>query len=435
MSQKSTTRSAVGKAKQTDASEAILALASDWEKQASEGLKALRKLKKAKKPKQDKPPFLHKSGRWAKKVNGQFAYLGSALEDPTGERAQRIWNEQCHGIRAGRKPIIDATAPPEGVTVKVLIDTFLSAKKAKLKTGEMAQRSFDDLHRTCLKVADTLTRHRLVSDLTTADFAYLRGVLADGRGLVTLQGEIRRVRNVFNWGFRDGMLENAVRFGDSFNPPAADKLRIQRSEKPAKLFQQPELRKILEKCGVQVKAMVLLGINAGLGNSDCARLKLRHLDLKTGWLDFPRPKTGEARRAKLWSESVQAIKAAIAERPEPKDKAAHGDLVFVTKYGRPWREDSNRNNPLSHEFAKVLDELGMRQPGVNFYSLRHTLQTVGEESRDEAALRRIMGHVAHSFDMSATYREKIEDARLVAVSEYVRAWLFPPEKKAKKKPR
>lgn len=426
MSKKSTTQHATGNPRPADANDAVMALVRHLDDLTRKASKALRRAPK--KPKQDKPPCLHPTGRWCKKVRGRLVYLGSAKDDPTGERAQRIWNEQCHGIRAGRKPILDSTAPPEGVTVKQLCDAFLAAKESRLTTGELAQRSFADLHRTCLKVADTLTRHRLVSDLKPADFAYLRGVLAGGRGLVTLQGEIRRVRNMFNWGFKDGILENAIRFGDSFNPPAADKLRIARSEKPAKLFSQPELRQIIDACGVQIEAMVLLGINCGLGNSDCARLKFRHLDLKGGWLDFPRPKTGEPRRAKLWPETVKAIKVAIDERPEPHDDA-HKDLVFVTKYGRPWREDTNRNNPLSHEFAKVLDELGLRKPGVNFYSLRHTLQTVAENARDEAALRRIMGHVAHSSDMSSTYREQIDDARLEAVAKHVRKWLYPPKKK------
>ena len=40
-----------------------------------------------------------------------------------------------------------------------------------------------------------------------------------------------------------------------------------------------------------MQAMILLGINAGLGNRDCAKLEFGHVNLKTGWLDYPRPKT------------------------------------------------------------------------------------------------------------------------------------------------
>jgi hypothetical protein len=36
-----------------------------------------------------------------------------------------------------------------------------------------------------------------------------------------------------------------------------------------------------------------------------------------------------------------------------------------------------------------------------------------------------MGHVDAS--MAAVYRERISDARLKAVADHVRQWLFPPE--------
>jgi integrase len=373
---------------------------------------------------QDRPPFQHASGRWAKKVNGQFVYLGSVRDDPTGERAQRIWNEQCHGIRAGRRPIIDAEAAPEGVTVKVLCDTFLEAKEALVESGEITKRTWNDYYGTCLKVADALGRQRLVSDLRPADFAYLRTSLAKGRGLIGLRNHMVRVKVIFSWGFKSETIEHAVRYGDSFNPPTSKSLRIERAKKPAKLFEQSALRKIIDHCKGHLEAMVLLGINCGLGNSDCARLKFANLDLKKGWLDFPRPKTGEPRRCKLWPETVKALRTAIAKRPTPKDPD-DSQLVFITKYGRPWAKLGSVDNALSSEFSKVLESLDMRREGVNFYSLRHTLQTIGEGAKDHAALRRMMGHVAHASDMASVYRERIEDARLVAVSEYVRRWLYP----------
>ncbi len=385
------------------------------------------------KVREDKPPFRHQSGRWAKKVRGQFVYLGSIADDPDGKRARRVWNEQSAGIRAGRKPILDENQNPEGVTVKELCDRFLAEKQAAVENGELAQRSWQDYFDTCLRVADTLGRRRLVVDLRPVDFAQLRASLANGHGLVTLKNDLGRVRVLFNWGFQSELVENAARFGAGFKPPSKKNLRIARAEKGPRCFEKAELRKIIDSAGVQIKAMTLLGINCGLGNSDCARLRVRHLDLKTGWLDFPRPKTGEPRRCKLWPETIAAVKAATDCRPAPQDEKDQ-DLVFVTKYGRPWREDSSRNNPLSHEFAKLLDELGLKRPGLNFYALRHTLQTVGEGALDKAALARMMGHVADARDMSATYREHVADERIAAVVDYVRAWLFPPAAK-KRKPR
>ncbi len=51
----------------------------------------------------------------------------------------------------------------------------------------------------------------------------------------------------------------------------------------------------------------------------------------------------------------------------------------------------------------------------------------GAESRDNDALCVIMGHAEIANDLSAVYnKESVEDGYLRAVTDYVRAWLFPP---------
>ena len=150
--------------------------------------------------------------------------------------------------------------------------------------------------------------------------------------------------------------------------------------------------------------MIFLGINCGLGNSDCGQLRFRNVDMVTGWLNYPRPKTSVARRCKLWSETVTALKAAIDDRPEPKDDA-HRELVFITRIGQPWHKVT-ADSPVSKEFAKVLAALEIKRPGVGFYALRHTLETVGGEVRDQVALDHVMGHAPSASDMASVYRER-----------------------------
>ena len=43
-----------------------------------------------------------------------------------------------------------------------------------------------------------------------------------------------------------------------------------------------------------------------------------------------------------------------------------------------------------------------------------------------------MGHVPHASDMGSVYRERIDDARLVKVSNHLRRWLYPPKKNGRK---
>jgi hypothetical protein len=101
-----------------------------------------------------------------------------------------------------------------------------------------------------------------------------------------------------------------------------------------------------------MKALILLGINCGFGNADWGTLPLSAVNLESGWVDYPRPKTGIARRCSVWPETIEAIKKALVTRPAPK-KAEHASLVFLTKYGQPWAKLST-DNTLAKELVPLL---------------------------------------------------------------------------------
>jgi integrase len=212
-----------------------------------------------------------------------------------------------------------------------------------------------------------------------------------------------------------------VRYGQAFKRPSRKVVRIDRARKGPKLFTADEIRRLLAAAGTSMRAMILLGINGGFGNADCGRLPLSAVDLEAGMIDFPRPKTGIARRCPLWPETVAALRDALAKRPAPKDEADAG-LVFITKFGLPWAKDT-ADQTLAKEFGKLLRHLGINgRKGLGFYTLRHVFRTVADESKDQPATDYIMGHeVAH---MSSVYRETISDGRLKAVTDYVHGWLF-----------
>ena len=73
--------------------------------------------------------------------------------------------------------------------------------------------------------------------------------------------------------------------------------------------------------------------------------------------------------------------------------------------------------------AKLLKELKLKRPGLNFYTLRHVFRTVADATRDPVAIDLIMGHTDPS--MAAHYRERIDDSRLRAITEHVRR--YPPK--------
>jgi integrase len=382
--------------------------------------------KEFEKPREDFPLFPHRNGRWAKKVRGKFEYFGKCADDPKGEAALTEWLEQKDNLLAGR----GRRKANGGIVVKDLCNRFLTSKKHLLDTGEITPRSFRDYYVTCEKLIEVFGGGRLVEDLGPDDFEKLRAKLATTRGPVALGNEIARCRMPFKYAFDNGLIEKPIRWGQSFAKPSRKTLRKARAAGGVRMFEADELRRIIAAAGVPLKSMILLAINAGLGQSDCANLPAAAIHPKTGWLDYPRPKTGIDRRVPLWPETITALKEAIDARPAPKSADDEG-LAFITKYGLRWvrtvtsedkKKDGTAIDAISQEFRKVLKSLGINGKR-GFYAIRHTFATIGGASRDQVAVNAIMGHVDNS--MAAAYRERIDDERLQAVTDHVRAWLWP----------
>jgi integrase len=374
------------------------------------------------KPYPDFPLFPHATRRWAKKVRGKMHYFGP-WNDPDGALAKYLAEKDT--LHAGRKPRPD----PEARTVKQAVNAFLEAKEAARDAGELSPRTWAQYKETC----DCLMKHfvgsRLVADLGPDDFGALRRKLAKRWRPGTVGNFVQRVRVVFKYAADNDLIDRPVRYGGEFKRPSKKTMRLEEAKQGPKLFTSTEVHQLLDAASPQLKAMLLLAVNCGLGNADCGRLPRRVLDLDTGWLDYPRGKTGLVRRCPLWPETVEAIREAMAKRPEPKD-AKDADLVFITRFGQSWHTDTTES-PISYEVGKLLRKLHINgRKGLGFYTLRHVFRTVADEAKDQPAVDYVMGHeVAH---LSSIYRETISDERLQAVADHVRAWLFPPPKDAAK---
>ena len=389
-----------------------------------------------KKPYPDFPLSPHPSGAWQKKIRGKIHYFGrwGRIRDGRMERVEgdgwkdalELYKAQADDLHAGRTPRVKA----DGLTVADLCNRFLTAKQRKRDAGELGLRMFAEYKETTDLLVAALGKTRLVDDLAPDDFEKLRADMAERWGPVRLGNAITRVKSVFKYGFDNGLIDKPIRYGGEFRKPDKAVLRRHRAQNGEKMLEAEELRRLLgyppwcPAAGVQLQALILLGINAGFGNHDCATLPLSALDLEGSWLNFPRPKTGIPRRCPLWPETVAAIRQALAERPEPKDKA-DAEIVFLQSSGRRWvrNTEKSRTDNVSVQFGELLKKLGMHRDGLNFYALRHTFRTVADAARDPVAIDVIMGHADPS--MGGHYRERVEDSRLQAVAEHVRRWLWP----------
>ena len=366
------------------------------------------------KPYPDFPLFPHATRRWAKKIRGKLHYFG-----PWGdtEGALRRYLDQKDDLHAGRTPRVMR----DGLTVRDLANRFLTSKRRLVDSGELTDVSFRDYHRAASRVVQGFGPNRLVEDLASDDFERLRAEMADGWAPVTLGNEVRRIRVMFKYAYDAGLIDRLVRYGPAFKPPPKRVLRRARQANGPRMFEAGQIRAALDGAGSKsMKAMILLGINCGFGNSDIARLPRSAIDLRNGWVDYPRPKTAVPRRCPLWPETVAAIQEALAVMPTPQN-AADAQLVFVRKHGSSWINRSS-HDPISEDFTRLIKELGFHRPGLGFYALRHTFETIGGESIDQVAVDHIMGHSRD--DMASVYRERISDERLRAVTDHVRRWLF-----------
>ena len=391
-----------------------------------------RKGEKPAKPRPDFPLYAHAVGKWAKTIRGKGYYFGR-WDDPEG--ALREYLDQKDDLYAGRTP----GAKGGGATIRDVCNQFIAGKRVDLDGGRISPRTFVEYDRTCRMIIDEFGSGRAVLDLRPIDFEKFYGRLSRKHGVSSLGKEITVARMVFKYAYESDMIERPVKFGPRFKGPSKMDRRIAKAktehQNGVKMFTSDEIRKMIDVADPQLKAMILLGINAGMGNTDVSSLPISALDLKTGWLNFPRPKTGVDRRIPLWDETVAALRDVLANRREPADPA-DANCVFLTRFGQRWVRESmvesskfgkitvveKSSNQLSKTFGALLDTLGLRRRGIGFYALRHTFETIAGGSRDQVAVDAIMGH--SDLSMAATYRHGLEDSRLRDVVEHVHDWLF-----------
>lgn len=396
--------------------------------------KGAKKTKNAnpKKPYKGFPLTPHASGKWQKKINGKIHYFGrwgkrvnGVMERVSGDgwvEALELYKAQKDDLHAGRIPRVNKVG--DELTVGELCNRFLNAKLARQQAGEITANTFGDYRQITDLLVSEFGKARLVDDLLPEDFEKLRARMAGSWGPTRLANGIQRVRSVFKFGMENIKEMRPVVFGSDFKKPGKAVMRRHKAKERAKngekLVEAADLRKLIEAAPANLRAMLYLGINCAFTNKDVADLPLAVVELDRGWIDFPRPKTGVDRRCPLWSETVEAIREAIAERPTPATEAAE-PLVFLSVRGRPLIV-RGQANPVSVKIRDLMKSTRVHRRGIGFATLRHTFRTVADATLDFPAVRLVMGHSDDSID--DTYRQNIADDRLIAVTEHVRRWLF-----------
>jgi len=348
------------------------------------------------------PLYAHNSGKWARKVRGRIYYFGR-WEDPDAALREYLHAEPY--LKAG-VPVPDPNAV---FSLGKLCDEFYEAKLQKHRRGELAERTVDELDGTCKLIVKVFGASRDPATLHASEFSRLMGELSKRFGLVRLGNEVQRIRSVFRWGVAAGWLESEPNYGPDFRKPSKANVRRERNRKPKRLFEPEEISRIYAHSSPTLRAMILLAINCGMGQTDISNLERRHLH--GSWVDYPRPKTAVDRRCSLWPETLAQVDATA--NPE--------GCLFLTRFGKPFVRGRG-NDAIAQEFTKARHAAGITRANAGFYSLRHTFRTVADRSKDHAAVLHVMGQADQS--ISSHYLHEIDDGRLIAVAETVRKWLF-----------
>ncbi len=369
-------------------------------------------------PYPDFPLYAHGSGQYARRINGKIVFFGPWSKG---------WAAALERYTAQRDHLYAGTAPPVvGATLRDVLNSFRRSKLRAVEQGGLTQRSFKEYEAVCDSIVATISKLRPMESVTRDELDRLRTALTKGKnGKPISPTSAKRIltmaRSVFYHANEE--CNCSVKYKQPLRSPSAKEMRKARHETGELLFTPDEIRAVLAIAKPQLKAMILLGINCGFGNRDCATLPIEQVDLAKGWHTYWRPKTQMPRRAPLWPETAAALYAVIKDRKS--------GLVFKTQVGNAWFNPDNRSCPITLRFRKLLQKLGIFRPGITtFYSLRRTFQTVGELAGEPKALQFIMGHTPLSGDMSAVYRQKHWDSSLVKVTDSVHDWLYSSDRPA-----
>lgn len=366
---------------------------------------------------------LTQSGRgWFKRIGPEVKWICSKAVAPTGTQADAIFEEKFADLcnPRPRAEIYDVNAVSE---------LFLERKRISRDSGQLDERTYQDYADSLQLFNDTVGDDLPIDDLRPADFGKFKTTVARF-GVHRRAKHIINVRSMFNWG-------HAMRFcaepdyGPDFSPPSRAEFRKARAkrenDKGKRLYDVETIHKLIAWPHTwNMRAMILLALNAGFGNTDLAELNWRTINFdayaylkepasakKVAKIEYRRGKTGILRQVCLWPETVDALR--LIRYPETTQRKPPEDgTVFLTRQGH--RLINGRKDATANNFFKLCENVEVECHG--FYSLRRTFRTIADATGDSRAIARIMGHEIG--DVADIYVQDITFDRLERVTNHVR---------------
>ena len=237
----------------------------------------------------------------------------------------------------------------------------------------------------------------------------------------TVSNRVRGLRPLVKWLWQNRHVEDLPRNLDEVCQQFGYKQQ-------AKALTKEQIDKLWATANDRWKALIALGLNAGLYARELASIRVRHI--QQGYLAKRREKTGVPYRIKLWPIPQQLIQAqANGQKPD--------DLLFTSKRGKPLCRDAakSRSDGVANAFAKLRDKAGLND--VTWSMLRDTaateLEKIGKRTGNPALVSQLLAHAdgrtaRFYVDVSGDPMDLVTDALDKAVDELERVFALKWQK-------
>lgn len=365
------------------------------------------------------------NGSWRKRWNNRAYFFGS-WKTGTQEEALKRWRDEWPNIVRGIPIASGSVAGLTGgyISWSNLVTAYATTKREEYDSGIIREVTLKKILSRCKTMgklgSEVWKVDADVDELNPNDFRALDlAIRKKYRSPSSAESYIRHVRAVLRWGFDSGLLKHAARLGNTLRGPSkTDKRtweRTQQSVRGEKFIDRDELLLRIDHASKWFRLVLLLGINAGFGPTDCRDLRKSDIG-KDGLIDYTRHKTGVVRIVQLWPETTRAIELVHAP----------GEMVVCTRTGEPWKDgfSSAMWKKQTTALNKDRDDDSKLRTQTRPYWLRHTMLSVcPDEHRDGSRYLagQEVGDALHEIYVHDKAR-MIEKAK--AASAYVRSWLY-----------
>jgi integrase len=336
--------------------------------------------------------------------------IAEQLEDASRRKlsesqARRLLREICRDVHS-----IDLG----GGIIRDFVQSWVRRKG--LETSDQTVKKYSQVANGFLDFLGDKAGRELM-DICSRDVTAYRDALAERLSPTTVNNALKVVRVILGDARREGLIES--------NPAEVVRtLSLKGQKSNRRGFTLEELKRLLEHCDDEWRALVVFGLYTGQRLGDLSRLTWSNMDLQREEIRLVTHKTGRQQIIPIASPLLRCIETVpVGDNPQqPVFPRAFG---FVQKHGD--------TGYLSTMFNKVLVNAGMAQPNskgvtsaegkktdrrilnaLSFHSLRHTATSLLKNAGiSPAIVQDIIGH--QSAAVSANYTHIEENAKRKAL--------------------